>query len=323
MTSKRVLGVASATVILSMGCAGGSEPAASAETSAGGETTVEVVAVPTKVQGEKHMLTHTISGIGLSTPESVVYDASTDSYLISNIQGGPSDQDGKAFISRVTPQGELVKLHWIDSRREGVELNAPKGMAIAGDTLYVADITHVRKFDLATGEPRGSVEFPGATFLNDVAAGPEGVIYVSDSGLLPNFSPSGTDAIYTIAADDTITTLIKGEHLGRPNGLLATAEGVWVVTYGSGEIYKVALDGSKGTSLKLPKGALDGIVRTKSGDLLVSSWEGSSVLAGDGTTFTEAVLDVDAPADIAMDTKRNRVLIPLFKQNALQIVELE
>ena len=42
--------------------------------------------------------------------------------------------------------------------------------AIAGDYLYVADLTVIRRFDRRTGAPRGEFAIPGATFLNDVVA---------------------------------------------------------------------------------------------------------------------------------------------------------
>lgn len=81
---------------------------------------------------------------GFSTPESVVHDAVDDVYLVSNINGEPLAEDGNGFISRVTPDGEVEALRWIDGEADGVELNAPKGMAVLGDTLYVADIDCVR-----------------------------------------------------------------------------------------------------------------------------------------------------------------------------------
>ena len=44
-----------------------------------------------------------------------------------------------------------------------------------------------------------------------------------------------------------------------------------MVTFGTGEIFRVTPDGKKQEATKLPKGQLDGIVRLENGDLLVSS----------------------------------------------------
>ena len=111
---------------------------------------------------------------GLETPESVLWDEKADIYLVSNINGDPSAHDGNGFISRITPEGRMETLKWIDGATPGVRLNAPKGLAIVGDTLYVADIDTVRAFHRVTGQPLGARAVPGSTFLNDLAAGPDG-----------------------------------------------------------------------------------------------------------------------------------------------------
>ena len=132
---------------------------------------------------------------GLSTPESALHDSASDLYLVSNIHGSPFGDDGQAgYISRIRPDGTVENLRWIDGATEGVELNAPKGLGVLEDTLYVADVTAVRKFDRNTGAPKGSVPIDGATFLNDIAVGSDGLVYVSDTGLGPGFSETGTDA---------------------------------------------------------------------------------------------------------------------------------
>jgi hypothetical protein len=78
-----------------------------------------------------------------------------------------------------------------------------------------------------------------------------------------------------------------------------------------GEVHPVAT---------LPAGQLDGVVRLADGSLLVSSWEGEAVyrVAPDGQ-ITTVVEGVEAPADIGFDFTRNRVLIPLFTTDALEI----
>jgi hypothetical protein len=39
-----------------------------------------------------------------------------------------------------------------------VVLNAPKGLALSADTLFVADIDHVRLFDRVSGAPKGHIK---------------------------------------------------------------------------------------------------------------------------------------------------------------------
>lgn len=267
---------------------------------------------------------------GFETPESVLYDEVADAYLVSNIGGTPLDKDDKAFISRVSPDGK-VELKWIDSAKDDVKLDAPKGSAIVGDLLYVADIDVVRMFDRASGAPKGEIAIKGATFLNDVAAG-DGTLWVSDSGLDSKFEATGTDAIYAIAIgkDNTVEKVITGKELGHPNGLALSTDGVRVVTFGSGETYQVIRGGEGGNTIerkaieKLPKGQLDGVIELSGMPTLISSWEAKAVFArADDGTVTELITGVESPADIGYDPKRKRVLIPLFTKNSVEIHPLK
>jgi sugar lactone lactonase YvrE len=218
---------------------------------------------------------------GFKTPESVLYDADQDLYLVSNINGKPLDVDANGFISKVSPEGKVLELAWIDGSKKASLMNAPKGLTISGNLLYVADINVVRTFDRKTGAAKGTIAIPGATFLNDVAAGADGKIYVSDSGIkftANGMEPTGTDAVYVIDKGK-VHPLAKSKELAGPNGLLATDKGVLVVSFGTNELYRLDKDGKRNDVTKLPEAGLDGIVGV--GDsLLVSSWKGSAVYRG-------------------------------------------
>lgn len=258
---------------------------------------------------------------GFSTPESVLYDAENDVYLVSNINGTPLDADDNGYITKVSPDGKITEAKWIDGSKDTVKLDAPKGMAIANGMLYVSDINVVRKFDMKTGEPKGEIKVEGATFLNDVANAPDGGIYVTDSGLNKDFAGTGTDAIYVIGKDDKIKPLIKDKALAAPNGVIGGDKGsIWVVTFGSGEIYAVDAKGKKAAGQKLPKGQNDGVVALDGGEFLVSSWEGSAIYRGKpGGEWKPVVENVKSPADIGYDSKRHRILIPVFQGNTVII----
>jgi sugar lactone lactonase YvrE len=252
---------------------------------------------------------------GFSTPESVLYDADQDVYFVSNINGSPLEADDNGFISRIDAETRVVDAKWIDGAKDDITLGAPKGMAITGDTLWVTDITVVRKFDRKTGAPLGEIAIEGTTFLNDLTAGADGSVYVSDMGVTTGFAPSGTDAVYRIAPDGKVEKLIAGEELLRPNGLAAAADGVWVVTFGGSQLYMVG-GGAKSNAVELPSTSLDGLVLLENGDVLVSSWDAKSVFRGPVTgPFDAVVTDVEAPADIGFDTKRGLILIPMFNDN--------
>jgi sugar lactone lactonase YvrE len=262
---------------------------------------------------------------GLATPESVLYDADNDRYLVSNINGTPTDKDNNGFISVLSPDGTVTTLKWIEGGKKGVKLDAPKGMALVKGVLYVADITSVRMFDAKTGAPKGNVAIPSSTFLNDVAAAPDGKVYVSDSGMKASptgFDPTGTDAVYAIEKGKA-KAIAKGTDLHRPNGVAWTDKGLLVVTFASNEIYRLDEKGAKQDVTTTPKGGLDGLIVL--GDtLLVTSWEGSAIYRGKlGGTFETVLSDQTSPADIGYDTKRERLLIPHLMQDKVDVWDVK
>jgi sugar lactone lactonase YvrE len=256
---------------------------------------------------------------GFQTPESVLWDQESDVYLISNINGTPFDKDDNGFIARVSPgpDAAIAEPAWIDGKNEKVTLNAPKGMALVGDLLYVADIDTVRMFDRKTGEPKGEVAIKGATFLNDVAAGADS-IYVTDTALDKDFKPAASQGVWEIRGGKA-KQVAKGADLGGPNGVLVQGDEVWVVTFGSGEIYKLGKGGKREAVEKLPKGQLDGIVAGADGRLFVTSWEGSAVMSGQPGSWAVSLEGITSPADLAFDSKRNVLVIPIFRENRVEI----
>jgi len=255
------------------------------------------------------------------TPESVLYDAPDDVYLVSNIHGNPSAKDDNGFISKVSPDGRVIALKFIEGGKNGVTLHAPKGMGIHGDTLFVADIDELRMFSRTTGAPLGSHPVPGATFLNDVDVGPDGAVYFSDSGLKPDFSASGTDAVYRL--DRTgMHKLAHGNDLARPNGVLGDSTGVTVVGYApTPTVYHLDLQGRRTNLPGPPAGALDGVVRLNDGTLVISSWADSSIfgMKPGASMYMLMAHGIESPADIGLDTRRHRLLVPVFNQNYIQI----
>lgn len=278
---------------------------------------VEVIVDPPVAQADTRVFE--LDNIGLSAPESVLYDADSDNYLISNIDGSPFARDNNGFISRFLPDGRIVELKWIAGGQNGVTLNAPKGLAVNAGVLYVADLDTVRAFDLKTGAPKFEISIEGSTFLNDLSVSPESKLYVSDSGVKENFQPSGSAAIYSIDSERKVEKLASGAELGLPNGLLADATGTWVSSFGTGQLYHLGKDGTVSQTQTLPKGQLDGIARWDDKRLLVASWECGCVYGGTpGGEFSEIVRDVSSPADISFDDKHARLLVPQLLKDTLQ-----
>ena len=264
----------------------------------------------------------TIADAGLQTPESVLHDEQADVYLVSNINGEPLGRDDNGFIARIRPDGSVEQLMWIDGAAENITLHAPKGMALIGDTLFVADIDSVRAFHRVNGTPLGARGIPNVSFLNDLAAS-DGALYVTDTGVDASFEGTGSDAIYRFDADGA-TAVATGAELSRPNGIAFNGGGMVMAPFGGNALWRVPTDGSAATQLaELPAGGLDGLIALDDGSLLVSSWEGQAVyrVGADGQVTTVAE-GIESPADIGWDSARSRVLIPLFSGNRIEVREV-
>jgi hypothetical protein len=279
---------------------------------------------PAETRGPERVTAAIATITNLAGPESVLYDREQDVYFISNLNGGLLAQDNNGFISRVRANTLAVDLRWVAGGKDGVRLDAPKGMAIVGDVLYVSDVTAVRKFDRRTGAPRGEVMLPRATLINDLATDGTNV-YASDTGVIPGagttFVATGTDAIWKIV-NDHATKIASGRELNQPNGLDFHRGSLWVVTFHGGELYR--LDGGKKRNIiKLPRGQLDGLVHLQDGTPVVSSWIGTSVYRGSATEeFTAILRGIAAPADLGYDATRQRLLVPNSPMNTVTIHSL-
>jgi hypothetical protein len=244
---------------------------------------------------------------------------------VSNINGGSAEADGNGFISKLRPDGTVIALKWLDGSKDGVTLNAPKGMAVTGtDTgryLFIADLNQVQIFSLPAGEQKASITLKGSAFLNGATPGPDGSVYVTDSGFAKGMEPTGTDAVYQVWPDGKYKALVQDKEMGHPNGIWHDKDQLIVNTLGSGELFSIDSAGQRMSLPKPPAGGLDGLIRLNDGRLIVSSWAGSAIYAlGKNRKFTVLAKGLVSPADLGVDTKRHRLLVPLFKENKVIIL---
>ncbi len=155
---------------------------------------------------------------GLEQPESALFDAANNRIIVSNIVGNPGDADGNGYLSVLSMDGKTVTRHWTD------RMDGPKGMAISGGKLYVADITKVRVVDLASGRLLDSIVVPDAVFLNDMTTDQSGKVYVTD--ML-------ADTIYRIDGDRP-ELFVRDAMLASPNGVFADGNRLIVASWGKG-----------------------------------------------------------------------------------------
>jgi sugar lactone lactonase YvrE len=263
---------------------------------------------------------------GLSAPESVIHDADQDVYFVTNINGNPGARDGNGFISRMKPDGTVDSLHFVMGGRNGVTLNAPKGTAITGDTLWVTDLDAVRGFNRFTGAPLATIEFGRrARFLNDLALGPDGRLYVSEMGVATNdagqMSPTGLDNVFRIGDGHRIESIMTRSKVPMPNGITSHGRGLLIGSFSEPEVREWREDAESLVTVGKASGTVDGIGVLDDGRIVASSWDDSTV-AVVGATPEPLITGVAAPADFEIDRKRHRVLIPQLTENQVVIWQL-
>jgi len=268
---------------------------------------------PTKVEGFEH-------------PESVKYDAELDVWYVSNINGSPFDKDGNGYLSRLKSDGSLDSLKFIVGGKNGVKLDGPKGMALQGDTIWVADITSVRGLNRRTGQMVASIAIKGAKFLNDITVGADG-IYVTDTGTEASkkgMDHTGPDRVYRIGAKHEVAVAVQNDSLAGPNGITWDGAGRrFIVVPFMGTSIVAWTPGSKQvTTLGTTKGQLDGVEMLDGGRVLFTSWADSTLDVLDHGTVTKVSGGLPSPADIGLDAKRGRVAIPLLLENRVEFRQL-
>lgn len=258
----------------------------------------------------------TFANIGLLNSECIRYDAANDRYIISNL--GARGPENNGYISIMSPDGTMVNQKFIEGGKNGVTLIDPLGIYIQDGMIWVADITHMRKFDLKTGAPRGEVALVGANRPNDIFVMPGGAAYISDNGgqvgTVIKVSPSGEVSLLQP----------RDDIMEKPNGVAVMPDGTLV--HGGRGVNISFRDRNTGKLLRektVPTGQFDALVPLADGSLLIASQGGKNVYKmSAGGDFTEVAKEIPVPAAIGYDSKRNRLLIPQIALASITMVDL-
>ena len=242
----------------------------------------------------------------LKVPESVLYDAVNKVLYVSNIDGQPAEKDGKGSIGKVGLDGRIIQAAWISG------LNAPKGMGLYKDKLYVADLTEVVVIDIKKGSITDKIPVADAVFLNDISIDNQGVVYVSDSR---------SAKVHKI---ENGNVMLLVEKLQGPNGLLAIKDGLLILDRGS--LLKMTKDGQLSKLADGMDPGTDGIEMVKENEYIVSCWAGVMYYVrtnGNKTTLLDTRNDKINSADIGYDSKRKIVYVPTFYRNTVTAYQLK
>lgn len=242
----------------------------------------------------------------LRTPESVLLDKDNNLLYVAQIDGEPSEKDGKGGVGKLGTDGKIIDLDWVTG------LNAPKGMAMHDGKLFVADLTEMVEIDIASGKVLRKIPVSGSEFLNDVTVNADGDVFVSDSK---------TKQI-TMIKDGKATKYFDSPN--GPNGLLALSDGLLILD--GGTLYKLDADKKLTTLAEGMDKSTDGIEEVSPGEYVVSCWAGE-VYYVKANGSVEKMLDTKASkinaADIGYDAAKKIVYVPTFFKNSVVAYQLK
>jgi sugar lactone lactonase YvrE len=224
----------------------------------------------------------------------------------------PGDRDGKGHIVRLNADGTVANAAWVTG------LNAPKGLRSHEGTLWTADLDEVIGIDIASAKITTRVKIAGAQFLNDVATGADGTVYVSD--MMGN-------KIYAVKGGKA-SVFAEGEDLEYPNGLLVEGDSLVVGGWGKpeadfstkvpGRLYKLNL-ATKAKTLITPEpfGNTDGLESDGKGGYVVSNYLTGAILRVSATgQSTQIGQFKPGAADIAL-TPAGILMVPHMNENTI------
>jgi DNA-binding beta-propeller fold protein YncE len=257
---------------------------------------------------------------GFMHPESAYADGA-GGYFVSNVNGGPLDKDGNGFISKVSADGKMTTLKWIEG------LNAPKGMVMNGGKLYVSDIDNLVEIDPAAGKITATYPAEGAVFLNDTAVDEAGNVYVSDIA---------KRKIWQLK-DGKMSVWYEKDDLMHPNGLRVEGGKLIVAGWGKemqddgstkvpGNLFTIDLATKELANMGSGEGIgnLDGLERGTNGSFIVTDFMKGALLRikEDGTS--EMLMDMNAgSADLEVSEDGKTAIVPVMMDDKIIAVGLE
>ena len=209
--------------------------------------------------------------------------------------------------------GTIIKKKWID------KLNAPKGLTISKDKLYIADVDELVEVDIATAKVTNKYKGYGSVCMNDVTHDKYGNVYVGDTyndtiyrlnqfGHLPAWFYSPGLAPNGIHIDDEEGNLIVGSWG-------AVMEG-WGTPELKGSLKSINIHTKEMKNLgKKPIGNLDGIESDGKGSYFVTDWTGAKLYNINKKGKFKVIAEVGkGAADHEVILDKNLIIIPVMAE---------
>lgn len=259
----------------------------------------------------------------LKHPESI---ACTEEFIyVSNVNGDPAEKDKNGFISKLYKNGTVSENDFIRN------LDAPKGLCLVDNTLFVTDLDRVLGFNILSKKQAYTFDFSWfkTQFLNDICWDGYNTLYVSSTDL---------NEIFSIDLSDLkISSLNLKDSLSGSNGLCYHDSILYVVEMGNdsikGGLAQVSFKNKQATFSRILNhtGILDGLFYWQE-KLYFSDWQtnGNTTKAQihvfDLQTKTLSNFPLDKSyngiADITYDSLHHRIIAPNMEENKLEFWKL-
>jgi sugar lactone lactonase YvrE len=254
---------------------------------------------------------------GIPAPESVALGPDRAWYVSSF---GEFDVKGDGAVYRVDPEKGTREKY-------ATGLDDPCGLLFLGDTLWVADRGGVYRIQRGRAElVYAAKDFPRTLhFLNDLAAGPQGTMYVSDTG---DSTDTGHGAVFLLGRGKRPTVVPGSDTVAAQssvNGLLpGKGDSLYAVGFRTGVL---SVTDGRGSWKDLARnlGAADGVDLVPGGALYVSDNGGGNLYLIPRTGRSRPVKvasGLEAPADLVVDRERGVLVVPENSANRLSVFRL-
>ena len=257
---------------------------------------------------------------GFDAPSSVLYDSRTDSFFVANANGDETAKDGNGYIAQVGSDGSLIKKDWFTG------LNAPRGMAVYGNDLYVADLDQLVVIHKLKATLRGRHPALPSKLLDDVAADNIGRIYVSD--MLG-------DSIYRLD-EGVFGKWLGSARLMAPGSIKVVKDELWIASWGRivrdfetnepGHVLAVDLTTQKirDVGKGYPIGNLGGLEPVGDGRFLVTDRKAGGLMLIDEYGRSQVVLELPpGSADMGFNPLLRQLVVPLMRDGKIVAYQLD
>jgi len=245
-------------------------------------------------------------------PETATLDPSGKAAYISNYDGlNASETTGLQSISRLNLGSMKLEQDWCKG------LFNPTGMLVSSGKLWVVEPNSIACVDMAAAKVEKRYPVAGSSMLNDIALGPEGALYITDS-------PTGT--IFRLVGDK-VQPWVQDRRLLRANGLRLRGTELIVATNLDHCLKSIDLNTKEiKTVCRMGQGVIDGIRVLPNGGLLVSHTEGRIYLVRKDGTFRK-LIDLTTGgirlANFDFFAEGGLLVAPTFNDNRIRIYKID